>query len=299
MSFTYSYQSTLIESARVYDNILKKVGEIQSVKYYDRVTYYQRLFGSWPNKNYDLITIRFDGDESDSLYNGETCNNLELESVSAGGAYAKLVLWHNFEETAGTVVGDWKNNVHSVGKPSGATPTQSTSSRIGSRCLVFDGTTHYTLGGVTNMPNNTMSFSFWIKTSDSNGTIFSFGGGASNNVERAVKINSGKIQLFEKNGETETTLNSTNTINNNSWHHIVCTIAGISSAWKIYIDNTDVSDGSQNGPGNSNLAILQTTIGISYVNAALSNYYAGSIDDLRVYNDVLTSAQITELYSMS
>ena len=39
MSFTYSYQSTLIESARVYDNILKKVGEIQSVKYYDRVTY--------------------------------------------------------------------------------------------------------------------------------------------------------------------------------------------------------------------------------------------------------------------
>jgi len=288
----------MVAGVRVYDKRIKKVGEIQSVKYYDPVDYYQRLFGSWPNKNFDSINVRFDGENSDTIYNGESCANLQLESATAGSAYSKLVLWHDFEETAGTVIGDWKGNVHSENKPASAVATKSTTSAVGDRCLVFNGTDQYTLGGVTNMPNDKMSFSFWIKTTDTAGTIFSFGGGGSNNVERAVKLNAGKIELFEKNGAPETSLLSSGTVNDDSWHHIVCTIAGISSVWKIYVDKVDVSASTVNGPGNTNLAVLQTTIAVSYVNAALSNYYAGSIDDLRVYNDVLTTGEITELYNL-
>ena len=298
MSYTYTYQTSMTVGVRVYDKKFKKVGAIQSVEYYDPVTYYQRRFGSWPNKNFDSIYVRFDGEGSDTLYRGESCSTLELESATAGGAYSKLVLWHNFEETAGTVVGDWKGNVHSVNKPSSAVATKSTTSAVGDRCLVFNGTDQYTLGGVTNMPNDKMSFSFWIKTTDTAGTLVSFGGGGSNNVERAVKLSAGKVQLFEKKVASETSLLSTGTVNDNSWHHIVCTIAGISSVWKIYVDKVDVSASTVNGPGNTNLAVLQTTIAVSYVNAALSNYYAGSIDDLRVYNDVLTTGEITELYDM-
>ncbi len=298
MSYTYTYQTSMTVGVRVYDKKFKKVGAIQSVEYYDPVTYYQRRFGSWPNKNFDSIYVRFDGEGSDTLYRGESCSTLELESATAGGAYSKLVLWHNFEETAGTVVGDWKGNVHSVNKPSSAVATKSTTSAVGDRCLVFNGTDQYTLGGVTNMPNDKMSFAFWIKTTATAGTIFSFGGGGSNNVERAVKLSVGKVQLFEKNGGAETSLLSSGTVNDDSWHHIVCTIAGISSVWKIYVDKVDVSASTVNGPGNTNLAVLQTTIAVSYVNAVYSNYYAGSIDDLRVYNDVLTQGEIDELYAL-
>ena len=296
MSYTYSYQTSMTAGARVYDKKLKKVGEIQSVKYYDPVTYYQRLYGSWPIRNFDQITVRFDGDGSDTIYRGEPCNTLELESATTGSAYSKLVLWHDFEETAGTVIGDWKDNVHSVNEPTATPATKSTSSAIGDRCLVFNGTNQYTLGGVTNMPTTKMSFAFWIKTTATAGTLISFGGGASNNVERAVKLSAGKVQLFEKNGGAETSLLSSGTVNDDSWHHIVCTIAGISSVWKIYVDQVDVSASVVNGPGNSNLAVTQTTIAVSYLNAAISNYYAGSMDDLRIYNDVLTTAEITELY---
>jgi hypothetical protein len=285
-------------SVRVYDKKIKKVGAIQSVQYYDPVNYYQRRFGSWPNKNFDSITVRFDGDGSDSIYRGESCSGLELESATTGSAYSKLVLWHDFEETAGTVIGDWKNNVHSENKPASATATKSTSSAIGDRCLVFNGTNQYTLGGVTNMPTTKMSFAFWIKTTATTGTLVSFGGGGSNNVERAVKLSAGKVQLFEKNGVAETSLLSSNTVNDDGWHHIVCTIAGISSAWKVYVDKIDVSASAVNGPGNTNLAVTQTTIAVSYLNAAISNYYAGSIDDLRVYNEVLTQSEIDELYEL-
>ena len=298
MSYTYTYQTSMTAGVRVYDKKLKKVGAIQSVKYYDPVDYYQRLYGSWPCRNFDQITVRFDGDNTDTIYRGESCGTLELESETTGSAYSKLVLWHNFEETAGTVIGDWKDNVHSVNKPTATPATKSTSSAVGNRCLVFNGTDQYTLGGVTNMPNDKMSFAFWIKTTATEGTIFSFGGGGSNNVERAVKLNAGKVELFEKNGAAETSLLSSGTVNDDSWHHIVCTIAGISSVWKIYVDKVDVSASTVNGPGNTNLAVLQTTIAVSYVNAALSNYYAGSVDDLRIYNEVLTQGEIDELYDM-
>ena len=680
MSYTYSYQTSMTAGVRVYDKKLKKVGEIQSVSYYDPVTYYQRLYGSWPIRNFDQITIRYDGDGSDTIYQGESCGTLELESATAGGAYSKLVLWHDFEETAGTVIGDWKDNVHSVNKPAsapatkeigssggssgtfpstdfisghfgdarelgalenqtgnsnseqdgiyevssahrgnaysgmaslfdnsnatriqfpyytggagkgqytgsadesgtgykggwvrvkmpikvllsqykltssynqaprnhamfgsndnstwtslnnisgttswsnnqtktwsispgtayqyylyicnrviqsnqhhlykisfvgegypnnvasgnagltwppvnfnilgnhfddqtegryivtgssvkfihpnymepfkafnsalttheiwysdnnysngtytgsldesgtgylgdwlkiqmstatsltqytlqadatyfakspkdwklfgsndnsswtaidtqtsqtytasesknfsvtsssylyflfifnksasasnvavgyitfeGSTGSSGTGSVIGTRYLTYNGTSQYALGGVTNMPSDKMSMSFWIKTTATAGTIFSFGGGSSNNVERAVKLSAGKVQLYEKNGAAETSLLSSSAVNDNNWHNIVCTIAGISSVWKIYVDSVDVSASTVSGPGNSNLAVTQTTIAVSYVNAAISNYYAGSIDDLRTYNDVLTQTEIDELYAM-
>ena len=35
MSYTYSYQSTMTQGVRVYDQKIKKVGAIQSVVYYD------------------------------------------------------------------------------------------------------------------------------------------------------------------------------------------------------------------------------------------------------------------------
>ena len=299
MSFTYSYQTTLLSGSRVFDQKLKKVGAIQSVEYYDPVTYYQRLYGSLPNVNTDKITVRFDGEGSDTVYFGESCNYLLLESASAGGAYDKLVLWYRFEETAGTTIGDWMFNVFGEGKPSGGAPTKLQTGVIGTGCLNFNGTDQYLIGGVTNIPSDKMSISFWIKTSDTNSTILSFGGHTTHPVERAVKLSSGKINLYETDGASKTsTLLSTNTVNNAAWTHVVCTIGGIASIWKIYVNTTDVSASVVNGPNNTNLPIQKTTVGVTYTNNALSNYLTADIDDLRVYNNVLTQGEIDELYGM-
>ncbi len=302
MAYTYSYQSTHTVGVRVYDERLKKTGVIASVNYYDKVNYYERLYGSWPNKNFDKIEVTFDGEGSNTSYYGQTCHNLALESATAGAAYANLKLWYRCDETAPmTGVGDWVGENQGVAKPDDGVnpgPTHSaTTPAIGAGSLVFNGTSQYMTGTTVGLPLDTLSFSFWAKTTATNGTMASFGGGDTNNMERAIKLSAGKVQVFEKKDGSETTLLSTNTIQDGNWHHIVVTIASTSGAWNIYVDNVDVTTGSQNGPGNSNLGVNKFTVGVSHLNSSLSNYFNGSIDDVRIYNTILSGANIAELFA--
>ena len=301
MAYTYSYLATHNTGVRVYDEKLKKTGAIASTKFYDKVTYYQRLArGSWTYRNFDKIEVLYDGEGSNTVYFGEACNSLALESATTGAAYPNLKLWYRCDEIAPmTGVGDWVGNNQGVAKPDGAGPTRSVASPpIGTGYLVFNGTDQYMYGSVTSLPLDTLSVSFWVKTTATNGTMVSFGGGALSNVERAVKLNAGKVQVFEKKDAAETTLVSTNTIQDGNWHHVVVTIASTNGAWKVYVDNVDVTTGSQNGPGNSNLAVNTFTLGVSHLDGNLTNYLACSLDDVRVYNSVLTPANIAELYAM-
>jgi hypothetical protein len=301
MAYSYSYQATHTTSTRVYDEKLKKVGAIASTKFYDKVTYYQRLAkGAWTYRNFDKIEVLYDGEGTNTIYFGEACNNVALESATAGAAYSNLKLWYRCDEVAPmTGVGDWVGENQGIAKPDGAGPTRSTATPpIGTGYLVFNGTNQYMYGSVTSLPLDTLSLSFWVKTTDTNGTMVSFGGGSSNDVERAVKLSAGKVQVFEKKDAAETTLLSTNTIQDGNWHHVVVTIASTSGAWKIYVDNVNVTTGSQNGPGNSNLAVNTFTLGVSHLGGNLVNYLAGSLDDVRVYSSVLSAANIAELYAM-
>ena len=300
MSYTYTYQSTMTQGVRVYDERIKNVGTIQSVVYYDPTSYYIRLYGSWPNRNFDRINVLFDGEGAEISYKGESCADLELESASAGANYANMKLWYKFEETAGTTSGDWISNVYGTGAPTGTAPSTTTAGKVGTRCLLLNGTTQYVYGGVTNQPiDGAVSFSFWIKTTDATGTIVGFGGGIVNNCERVVRLNAGKVQIFEKNGAGETVYSSTGTVNDNNWKQIVCTIAANDGAWNIFVNKVDVGDGSQNGPGTSNLAVTKTVIGASWLNGTISNYFGGRIDDLRIFSNVLTTNQIKELYDLA
>jgi hypothetical protein len=300
MSYSYSYQNTITNGVRVYDEKLKKVGLVASTKYYDKVTYYQRIARSeWTYRNFDKVEVLYDGEGTNSIYFGKACNSVALESATAGAAYANLKLWYRCDETAPmTGVGDWVGENQGIAKPGGAGPTRSTATPpIGTGYLVFNGTNQYMYGSVTSLPLDKLSISFWVKTTDTNGTMVSFGSN-SNNVERAVKLSAGKVQVFEKKDTAETTLLSTNTIQDGNWHHVVVTIASISGAWKIYVDNVNVTTGSQNGPGNSSLGVNTFTLGVSHLDGNLVNYLAGSLDDVRVYDIVLSAANIAELYAM-
>ena len=93
MSFTYAYQTTITNGVRVYDEKLKKVGLVATTTYYDKVNYYQRLArGVDTYRNFDKVEITYDGEGSNTLYFGEACNSIALESATAGAAYAKLKL---------------------------------------------------------------------------------------------------------------------------------------------------------------------------------------------------------------
>jgi hypothetical protein len=84
---------------------------------------------------------------------------------------------------------------------------------------------------------------------------------------------------------------SSNTLNSNNWHHVVCTYDG--NTIRAYIDGVEVATKNENG-------LLQTTgdIGIGYnVTGGANRHFIGSIDDMYVFNDALNQYQISEIFS--
>lgn len=86
--------------------------------------------------------------------------------------------------------------------------------------------------------------------------------------------------------------NYSSDMNNNEWHFIVGTWDSMNEEFTIYVNNTKENSFIEAGmsifPNSDNL-----NIGTSWQN---TNNFQGYIDDVRIYNTVLTSAEMTALY---
>lgn len=90
---------------------------------------------------------------------------------------------------------------------------------------------------------------------------------------------------------------SANAVNDNNWHHVVLKYTGSTHIMELYIDGikVDESTGSPNIAFNSSMDLV---IGGYHSNGCTINHnFEGSIDDVRLFNKSLTSAEITELYN--
>jgi hypothetical protein len=77
---------------------------------------------------------------------------------------------------------------------------------------------------------------------------------------------------------------------NGSWHHIAATQAG--STATLYLDGKMRASGTLPPIGNA-----PTSVNIGRYDSPSFSYFNGRIDDVRLYNRVLTAAEIAELYS--
>jgi hypothetical protein len=102
-----------------------------------------------------------------------------------------------------------------------------------------------------------------------------------------------KNLVFWDQSQCGSTIRSTLTYTFNTWQHVAVTVEAISSQLRIYFYLNGVQDGPyysgvstiSNGGANSLLYIGTQGLG-------LGNYFAGSIDELRIWNMVRTSSQI-------
>ena len=177
--------------------------------------------------------------------------------------------------------------------------------------LKFDGTSSYVDTSATAFNferTDKFSFSLWYK---SNGTpaisrsfvgnigvstlvgyIFGFNGAGV--CSSATRIGFGLAGIA---GENWLTVCTTNPAPYSGWHHAVVTYDGSSSASgvKIFIDgiNTDVSTLFDN------LSISTVTNAIMRIgDDRTSDYFNGTIDEVRVYNRALSPDEIKRLYNM-
>jgi hypothetical protein len=162
--------------------------------------------------------------------------------------------------------------------------------------LSFNGTSNYV--SVNRTIGDDFTIAFWVKTTQTGGTGQWYQGKGLVDGECAGVTNdfgtvlSGAKFAFGV-GNPDTTITSAKSINDGVWHHCVATRQKSTGAIRIFVDGISEASGtggtqSLTTPAKLRFGSLQTNI----------NFFSGQLDDIRVYNRVLTNAEIAALAAM-
>jgi len=175
------------------------------------------------------------------------------------------------------------------GTITGATPING---KVG-QALDFDGVDDYIVG--TGYEYSIYTMSAWIKVS---GTISNWKGIVaytdSSGNRREIGLNgSGTPIIVYGSQKYKTSLGSD--LDDNAWHYVVGTYDG--STAQLYIDGVSVSLGSE-GTGGAAAGTNIMWIG-RLIPSTENNYrFTGKIDEVRIYNRVLTAQEVLRLYNL-
>lgn len=226
---------------------------------------------------------------------GGDANSINTVSISSAGLLKQtsergLVGYWTFDEGSGNVAHDASFNGGDGVLTNNPTWQAGESCRVG-RCLSFDGTNYVDGGNIEDFITSDFSIAAWVKKNVSGyyQTIVSKGdAGIGTNKGYRLRVESGDTILFTVTGDTESALNTTSTITNGLWYHIVATKD--SSVMKVYINGIEV--GNMAAPSGSISNSLHFMIG----RQSTDWYWRGSIDDVRIYNKALSATEVRNLY---
>ncbi|MDD4289981.1 MAG: LamG domain-containing protein [Patescibacteria group bacterium] len=200
------------------------------------------------------------------------------------------ILYYNFDEGHGTTVYDYKT-ITSIGTLVSGTAWIN-DGKFG-RALSFDGNDDYVDIPYYNFNRPGFTFSFWIKTSTGDQTIFNT---YSSTPRNAFYINSNgtiKYNIRGSNGSTTPNLHVTSlsSIKDNNWHHIV-SVKDDDNVY-IYIDGKRESaiTGAKDINSNSGRATLGLGANGVY-HDIYDGVYSGLIDEFKIYEYALSPDQV-------
>ncbi|HXN51421.1 MAG TPA: LamG domain-containing protein [Candidatus Acidoferrum sp.] len=211
---------------------------------------------------------------------------LALFNDSSGPASSSLIGWWKFDDGSGTSAVDSSGNGLTGTLNGGVTWV---AGKIGPHAITTNGTTGYVNAPAIPMLSN-LSMAFWAKTADNTAN------------KTPVNLNS-YISCFMQNSNSgqmmcgaagTSDLTSTTVISDGNWHHFVYT-ASSTPAEQLYVDGVlNATSGAPNAPYWNNQSGYPT-IGARY--PGTTNFFNGSIDDVRIYSSVLTAADALSLYN--
>jgi len=231
----------------------------------------------------------------------------EVQRLYLMGASLKMNVTHRDELTSG-LMGEWtfdgKDMMPNVRDVSGQgnhgglqnqNPTTTTIGKIG-QALRFDGVNDSVNAGTGASLNITgqMTIAAWIYP-----TNFSSGGARGRIVDKGSTLficdnsNVANGLSFSTDG-ANVAVSAANIVVQNKWQHVLVTYGGAGTAPAFYVDGVfkGISVTTPSAPvGNSNPYYIGNS-------AANTRQFTGSIDDLRVYNRILSIDEIRRLYLM-
>jgi len=159
-----------------------------------------------------------------------------------------------------------------------------------------DTTSYVQVSSFDNFPTTEITTAFWVKTNDSGGDgIISYASTESDN--NWLIFNSANIEIYRNNPVT-----SGVSINDNQWHHIVVTWRGNDGQIILYKDGEQVYSGtlasgtSITTGGCLMFAQEQDSVCGGTVTAQA---HTGTLDDVRIYNRILSPTEVLNLYKQS
>lgn len=229
-----------------------------------------------------------------TLYNGGVNNSSD-----------NLVGHWTLDETSGTTADD-SSSASNDGTLNSLTFAGNTTTGQISNALSFDGSDDYIdlsshIGDYSGLNHGTISA--WVKTVDAAErkpivTLNDANAGDSDRIVFEV-LDGGQLQLIVRDGgSNQVQLESTTTVNDGNWHHVVAWSSG--SQARLYIDGQRVTafDTDTNNSNWFNDVSGLDAMYIGYDNWGNSPdlWFIGQIDDVRIYNRPLSSWEIEELY---
>jgi hypothetical protein len=166
--------------------------------------------------------------------------------------------------------------------------------------LSFDGTSAFvaTVSDLAPVLGGTASLSCWIKTTqkgadnsfDAPGITGVEMGGGSNDIFWGFLDAGGNLGLRPGAGST---VKSAAPINDNLWHHVVMTRDATSRRLQIFIDGklSKAADGQEAGPKSTMFAA------IGRITNSSKPYFKGQLDDVRIWNRVISPVEVTALFA--
>ena len=172
--------------------------------------------------------------------------------------------------------------------------------QISDGAFTFDGSGDYISGTLTNTGDFDFTVSTWVFETNgtTNNTVWCIGDPSSANPSPAVALGidpSGSLDFFVFGGIEIRMSNFRDTFGINKWHHIVCTRIG--TTIKYFINGID-----QGRPIANSIALSIATNSIFNIGARSgsqsgNNPMHGKIANFRIFNRVLTSDEIYQLYA--
>jgi sugar lactone lactonase YvrE len=165
----------------------------------------------------------------------------------------------------------------------------------------FNGTNQYISTTTSYTAPATFSISLWFNTTTTTGgRLIGFGSaktGVSGSDDRHVYMNnSGQLYFGIYSSPYFQTISTSTSYNDGNWHNVIATFSG-STGMKLYVDGTLVTYNVTYTTGTTYTGYWK--IGYdnlsSWQSAPTSNYFAGSLDDIAIYNRELTAAEVYSL----
>jgi hypothetical protein len=167
------------------------------------------------------------------------------------------------------------------------------------KALQFNGTNDYAMIPRPNWMDWTIAF--WVSTTDSGGSSQWWAGKGMVDGEVAGVVDDFGTSLVGSKaafgvGNPDTTIISTSAINDGRWHHVAAARGAATGLMQLYVDG--VLEASAIGPFGPKTSPPNLRIG-SIQTGVPGGFLAGTIDDVQIFNRILSAAEISVVLNQS